>query len=119
MIDLQANEYVSLYSRAKVNSFSLYSSGIVCTGLRLKPYIEEMSGLELQPVTPFQWIEAPEASQASQYLPHISSHIQQILDDEKYCIYDARRYKTLLTVSGMYHTSRCRHPLAYTNAIFC
>ncbi|KAL3146309.1 hypothetical protein ABBQ32_003006 [Trebouxia sp. C0010 RCD-2024] len=70
-------------------------------GLRLKPYTGEISGLELQPVTPFQWSEAPEASQASQYLPHIGSHIQQTLHDKKYCMYDARRYRTLLTVSGM------------------
>ncbi|KAL0040610.1 hypothetical protein WJX77_012388 [Trebouxia sp. C0004] len=32
-------------------------------GLLLKPYIGEISGLELQPATPFQWSEAPEASQ--------------------------------------------------------
>ncbi|KAL3148966.1 hypothetical protein ABBQ32_001823 [Trebouxia sp. C0010 RCD-2024] len=70
-------------------------------GLRLKPYTGEISGLELQPVTPFQWSEAPEGSQASHYLPHIGSHIQQILRDKKYAMYDARRYKTLLTVSGM------------------
>ncbi|DBA87267.1 TPA: hypothetical protein ACH3X1_004329 [Trebouxia sp. C0004] len=38
-------------------------------GLRIKPYTGEISGLELQPVTPFQWNEAPEASQASHYLP--------------------------------------------------
>ena len=76
--------------------------GTVSTGLRLKPYTGEITGLKLQPVTPFQWSEAPEASQAGHFLPHISSHIQQILNDKKYCMYDARRYKTLLTVSGMY-----------------
>jgi len=102
-----------------VNSFSLHRGGTVCTGLRLKPYTGEISGLELQPVTPFQWSEAPEASQAGHYLPHIGSHIQQTLNDKKYCMYDARRYKTLLTVSGMYYTSRCRHSLACTIAFFC
>ncbi|KAL0043522.1 hypothetical protein WJX79_007370 [Trebouxia sp. C0005] len=81
-------------------------------GLRLKPYTGEISGLELQPVTPFQWSEAPEGSQASHYLPHIGSHIQQIPHDKKYSMYDARRYKTLLTVSGMQaelgFTKRCQ-----------
>ncbi len=101
-----------------VNSFSLHRSGMVCTGLRLKPYTGEITGLELQPVTPFQWSEAPEGSQAGHYLPHIGSHIQQILNDKKYRMYDARRYKTLLTVSGMYYTSRCRHSLACTIAFF-
>ncbi len=61
-----------------------------------------MSGLELQSATPFRWSEAPELSQASQYLPHIGSHIQEVVDDQKYCMYDARRYRTLLTVTGMY-----------------
>ena len=84
----------------------------MCPGLRLKPYNGEISGLELQPVTPYQWSEAPEASQASHYLPHIGSHIQQVLHDKKYCMFDARRYKTLLTVSGMYYTSCCRQSLA-------
>lgn len=90
----------------------------MCTGLRLKPYIGEISGLELQPVTPFVWSKAPEASQASLYLPHIGSHIQEIimLHDEKYCMYNARRYWMLLTVPGMYYTTRCRHSLACTVA---
>ncbi|KAL3137681.1 hypothetical protein ABBQ38_004954 [Trebouxia sp. C0009 RCD-2024] len=34
-------------------------------------------------------------------LPHIGSHIQEILHDKKYCMCDAQRYRTLLTVSGM------------------
>ena len=114
-MDLQGVKCESLDSRAKGQQLPLHRF-TVCTGLRLKPYTGEISGLELQPVTPFPWSEAPEGSQASHYLPHIGSHIQQILHDKKYCMYDARRYKTLLTVSGMYCTSRCRHSLACTIA---
>ncbi|KAL0019266.1 hypothetical protein WJX77_007151 [Trebouxia sp. C0004] len=70
-------------------------------GLLLKPYLEEVRGLELQSAIPFQWSEAPELSQASQYLHHIGSHIHNALSDQKYCMYDAQRYRTLLTVTGM------------------
>lgn len=62
----------------------------VCSGLLLKPYMGEIKGNELQPASSFQWSDTPEASQASQYLPHISSHIPQVLHDKTYCMYDAR-----------------------------
>ena len=97
-----------------VNSFSLHRVGTVCTGLHIKPYTGEISGLKLQPVTPFQWSEAPEASQASHYLPHIGSHLQQILNDKKLYVQcpaiqdaaDSLRYvlyKSLQTFTGVYH----------------
>ena len=43
----------------------------------------EVNGLELQAACPFQWIEAPQSSQVTKYLPHISRHIQKVLDDKK------------------------------------
>ena len=69
-------------------------------GLLLKPYLEEVSGLELQSATPFEWSGASETSQASQYLPHIRRHIEEVVEEDKYCMFDARRYPKLLTVTG-------------------
>lgn len=61
----------------------------------------DVSGLELQAACPFQWSEASGPSQAKQYLHHISHHIQGAFDDKEYCMFDARRFTTLLTVTGM------------------
>ena len=86
-------------------------------GLLLEPFLGEVSGLKLQPANPFQWSEAPESSQSSQYLPHVGSHIRDALSDQKFCMYDARKYRKLLTVTGMYEKPdslqchNCQHPL--------
>ena len=72
----------------------------LCAGLLLKPYLGEVSGLELQSATPFEWSGASEPSQASQYLPHIRRHIEEAMEEDKYSMFDARRYPKLLTVTG-------------------
>ncbi|DBA77360.1 TPA: hypothetical protein ACH3X2_000877 [Trebouxia sp. C0005] len=71
------------------------------TGLSLKPYLKELGSLELQPVSSFEWSTEAEPTQASKYLPYISSLVKDVVDDQQYCMYDARRYTKLLTVTGM------------------
>lgn len=70
-------------------------------GLSLKPYLKELGSLELQPVSSFEWSTEAEPTQASKYLPYISSLIKDVVDDQQYCMYDARRYTKLLTVTGI------------------
>ena len=55
----------------------------------------------LYPLLNFEWSTEAEPTQASRYLPYISSVIKGVIDDQQYCMFDAWRYTKLLTVTGM------------------
>ncbi len=70
-------------------------------GILLKPYRRKLIGLQLQSATAFPWEDPVEPAQAKQYLAHIQHHIQEAFDEHEYCMYDARLYRGLLTVTGV------------------
>lgn len=73
----------------------------MCSGISLKPYRKKLTDLQLLPANAFSWGSAVESAQAQQYFPYIKHHIQGAFDEDEYCMYDARRFTTLLTVTGM------------------
>ena len=56
--------------------------------------------LLLKAASAFKWSKEAEPTQAKEYLRHIDKHL--MYDRDEYQLYDARRFRSWLTVDGEY-----------------